>query len=75
MPYLELPRFTFSGRFEADISTVNNNAVNFDAATFLPEYDAPGVLVVDPQGNPIGMTNGWFYTARSTEVNSTSTTG
>jgi hypothetical protein len=58
--YLERPRFTFSGRFEADVSTINNNAVNFDDATFLPEYDTPGVPVVDPQGNTIGMTNGWW---------------
>ena len=59
--YLERPRFTFSGRFEADVSTVNNNAVNFDAATFLPKVrHPPGVLVTDPQGNRIGMTNGWW---------------
>jgi hypothetical protein len=58
--YLERPRFTFSGRFEADVSTVNNNAANFDTATFLPECDTPGVLVVDPQRNPIRMTNGWW---------------
>jgi hypothetical protein len=58
--YLERPRFTFAGRFEADVSTVNNNAVNFDDATFLPEYDRPGTTVFDPQGNPIGMSDGWW---------------
>jgi hypothetical protein len=59
--YLERPRFTFSGRFEADVSTVNNNPVNFDDATFLPEYDTPGAPVLDSQGNDTGrMTNGWW---------------
>jgi hypothetical protein len=59
--YLERPRFTFSGRFEADVSTVNNNPVNFDDATFVPEYDTPGAPVRDPQGNDTGrMTNGWW---------------
>jgi hypothetical protein len=59
--YLERPRFTFTGRFEADVSTVNNNPVNFDDATFLPEYDTPGTPVSDPQGNDTGrMTNGWW---------------
>jgi hypothetical protein len=60
--YLQRPRFNFAGRFEADVSTVNNNPNNFNDATFLPEYDTPGTGVVDPAtGQPTGdMTNGWW---------------
>ena len=61
MSYLERPRLTFAGRFEADVSTVNNNPVNFDDATFLPEYDTPGAPVLDATGQQTGMmTNGWW---------------
>jgi hypothetical protein len=50
MSYLNLPRLVFSGQFQADPSTVNNDPEHFDSATFLPNYQQPGS----------GATNGWW---------------
>ncbi len=38
MSYLDMPRLTFFGHFQADVSTVNNNVGNFDNATFSDVY-------------------------------------
>ncbi|XXX74379.1 hypothetical protein WMF30_42710 [Sorangium sp. So ce134] len=38
MSYLNQPRLTFSGRFQADPSTVNNDPRHFDNATFTPRF-------------------------------------
>lgn len=38
MSYLNFPRLTFSGEFQADISTVNNDPRHFDNSTFEPEF-------------------------------------
>ncbi|MEA2138651.1 MAG: hypothetical protein QOG56_1801 [Solirubrobacteraceae bacterium] len=35
MSYLGFPRINFAGEFQADVSTVNNTASNFDDATFV----------------------------------------
>jgi hypothetical protein len=37
MSYLDLPRVIFDGDFQADVSTVNNDVLNFDIDTFDPE--------------------------------------
>ncbi len=50
MSYLQFPRLIFSGTFQADPPTVNNDPEHFDTATFQPNYDLPGA----------GATNGWW---------------
>lgn len=50
MAYLNSPRLTFSGKFQADPSTVNNDVEHYDNATFLPNYQDYGA----------GGTNGWW---------------
>jgi hypothetical protein len=37
--YLTFPRIIFSGRFQSDVSTVNNDPAHFDSARFQPNYD------------------------------------
>lgn len=41
MSYLNPPRLHFAGRFQAAPSTVNNDPMHFDNATFRPEYQQP----------------------------------
>jgi hypothetical protein len=50
MSYLDPVRLHFSGRFQADPSTVNNDPTHFDNTTFKPNYQQPGP----------GATNGWW---------------
>lgn len=50
MSYLQFPRLIFSGNFQADPSTVNNDPEHFDSSRFQPNYDTPGP----------GATNGWW---------------
>jgi hypothetical protein len=50
MSYLGFPRLHFSGRFQADPSTVNNDPYHFDDAGFTPNDKLPGA----------GATNGWW---------------
>lgn len=38
MSYLSLPNIAFSGRFQADTSTINNNVLYFNNGTFQPEF-------------------------------------
>jgi hypothetical protein len=45
--YLHLPRVTFDGDFQADVSTVNNDVRNFNIETFDPE-------TADQAWNPTG---------------------
>jgi hypothetical protein len=42
MSYLSGPRLIFAGRFQADVSTVNNDRDNFNTATFTPNQQNPG---------------------------------
>lgn len=37
MSYLDQPRLNFSGMFQADVSTINNDVSNYNNATFTPE--------------------------------------
>ena len=55
MSYLNNVRLIFSGTFQADISTVNNDVRHFDNATFEPRFQ-------DLQSNASrhGPLNGWF---------------
>ncbi|HEX9964883.1 MAG TPA: hypothetical protein VGB04_07850 [Allosphingosinicella sp.] len=53
MSYLNALRLHFSGQFQANISTVNNDPDHFDNAGFKPGYQ----LMQGPNMNP---PNGWF---------------
>jgi hypothetical protein len=53
MSYLGLPRLVFSGQFQADPSTVNNDPEHFDTARFRSDYQLPS----GPNMNP---PNGWW---------------
>ena len=50
MAYLDTPRLTFFGQFQADPSTVNNDPLHYNNQTFQPSYQEYG-----PSG-----TNGWW---------------
>ncbi len=52
MSYLDPVRLHFAGRFQADVSTVNNDPTHFNNATFKPEYQLP-------QESRLKM-NGWW---------------
>ena len=41
MSYLATPRLHFSGYFQSDVSTVNNDVRHFDSAAFKPSYQLP----------------------------------
>lgn len=53
MSYLSTLRLHFAGKFQANVSTVNNDPGHFDNATFLSSYQAM-------QGNSMQPPNGWF---------------
>ncbi len=53
MSYLNTLRLHFAGRFQANVSTVNNDPAHFDNAAFQPGYQ----LMEAPQMQP---PNGWF---------------
>ena len=55
MTYLEGPRITFAGDFQADVSTVNNDVRHYDAATWEDRFQEPQ-LGPDMNGwwNPTG---------------------
>lgn len=51
MSYLNSPRLTFAGQFQADPSTVNNDPYHFDNASFRPNYQ---------EFNTADNMNGWW---------------
>ncbi|MCB9547989.1 MAG: hypothetical protein H6706_19405 [Myxococcales bacterium] len=53
MSYLNALRLHFAGRFQANVSTVNNDPGHFDNAAFQPAYQQ----MEGPRMNPA---NGWF---------------
>jgi hypothetical protein len=53
MSYLNALRLHFSGQFQANVSTVNNDPGHFDNGAFLPSYQ-------DMQGPNMQPPNGWF---------------
>jgi hypothetical protein len=54
MSYLDTPRLHFTGRFQADVSTVNNDPEHFDEGRFLANYQEPGSGGNDGWWNPTG---------------------
>ena len=57
MSYLNPLRLHFAGKFQANVSTVNNDPGHFDNATFLPSYQQMQT------GNTPSTLNGWFNPA------------
>lgn len=55
MSYLAPLRLHFAGRFQANISTVNNDPGHFDNAAFIPRYQQ----MQEPNPTPETL-NGWF---------------
>ena len=51
MSYLYTPRLVFSGQFQADVSTINNDPEHFDTGHFRPNYE------LAQTGNSM---NGWW---------------
>ncbi|MDR3507458.1 MAG: hypothetical protein P4L64_06130 [Caulobacteraceae bacterium] len=60
MSYLNLPRISFSGLFEADVNTVNNDVRNYDATVFEPRLQTAQITVGDHTEY-----NGWWNPAGS----------
>jgi hypothetical protein len=60
MSYLQFPRLAFSGFFQSDVSTVNNDPRHFDNDTFEPWFQE----LVDPDNPGPGVAtkqwNGWW---------------
>lgn len=54
MSYLDPPRLVFSGTFQADVSTVNNDPEHFDTARFRPNYWNAADDITDGWWNPWG---------------------
>ena len=50
MSYLGWPRLHFFGRFQTDVSTVNNDPSHFDVDDYSPSWHRPGA----------GASNGWW---------------
>lgn len=69
MSVLRLPRLIFSGKFQADPSTVNNDPAHFDSLNFKPEYQLPETQTA-PNGwwNPKGTGNWQFSQCVVTRV-------
>lgn len=53
MSYLNRLRLVFSGTFQADVSTVNNEVRHYDNATFEPRFQ-------ELQDDTTGVENGWW---------------
>jgi hypothetical protein len=53
MSYLDIPRLHFSGRFQADISTVNNDVRYYDNAGFQEKYQTTNDGGWNPEGTAI----------------------
>ncbi|MBC7909302.1 MAG: hypothetical protein H7Y30_02310 [Pyrinomonadaceae bacterium] len=54
MSYLDTPRLVFSGRFQADPSTINNDPHHFDTGTFRSNDELWGLGVANGWWNPNG---------------------
>ncbi len=57
MSYISLPRLTFTGAFQADVNTVNNDVRHYDKETFEPRFQKLQVPLAD--GNAMEY-NGWW---------------
>ena len=58
MSYLNMPRLHFSGKYRADVSTVNNKYSN---------YDTENIVKIDQSWNPMGGGE-WNIDASVTQV-------
>jgi hypothetical protein len=68
MSYLNTPRLTFAGKFQADPSTVNNDVTHFDNANFKPSYQEYGPGATNGWWNPDGTGNWRFIDCVVTSV-------
>ncbi|MBD2757136.1 hypothetical protein [Spirosoma validum] len=69
MSYLNVPRLTFSGQFQADPSTVNNDPTHFDNANFKASYqDYSSATDLNGWWNPDGTGNWRFIGCQITSV-------
>lgn len=50
MSYLDSPRLNFTGFFQADVSTINNDVRYYDIDTFLPQYQEWSSAAKPPPG-------------------------
>lgn len=57
MSYLGYPRLHFSGKFQSDVSTVNNEPSHFDNASFDARFQARGEEKEEGEGGPDGWWN------------------
>ncbi|WP_296702643.1 hypothetical protein [Algoriphagus sp.] len=60
MSYLNSPRLTFSGQFQADPSTVNNDPTHFNNESFQPNFQKWGAGASNGWWNPEG-TGSWRF--------------
>jgi hypothetical protein len=58
MSYLSVPRLIFSGQFQADPPTANNDPEHFDTSRFRSSYNLKGPISVNGWWNPAG-TGAW----------------
>ena len=69
MSYLNTPRLTFSGQFQADPSTVNNDPTHFNNETFQPDYQNYQTAdAANGWWNPDGTGNWRFIGCKITSV-------
>ena len=69
MSYLDRVRLHFSGQFQADPSTVNNDPTHYDNKTFLPEYQLPQTdTSANGWWNPSGSASWRLVDCRVTRV-------
>lgn len=69
MSYLNVPRLTFSGQFQADPSTVNNDPTHFNNETFEPDFQNYSTAdALNGWWNPDGTGNWRFIGCKITSV-------
>src|SRR5690554_5378583 len=68
MSYLNNLRMVFSGRFQSDVSTVNNDVRHFDVDKFVPEYQEYGKGAINGWWNPCGSGAFRLIDCRVTQV-------
>ncbi|MBI3234485.1 MAG: hypothetical protein HYZ42_10680 [Bacteroidetes bacterium] len=69
MSYLNTPRLTFSGQFQADPSTVNNDPTHYNNQTFQPSFqDYSSATNLNGWWNPDGTGNWRFIGCKITSV-------
>jgi len=69
MSYLNTPRLTFSGQFQADPSTVNNDPTHYNNQTFEPSFqDYQSATDLNGWWNPDGTGNWRFMGCKVTSV-------